>query len=520
MQRSWFSLRSHVHAPAVALLACALAATTPLRAQLIQVKTLPIADGDQWRLFPSANQGIGDLSIALPDSLHDPFENPAKGSRLSERSRGLFFGSPTFYSVSSHAGGGATFPVGGILRRGSTFGGLALAMQEIDNPGTRSSNVIFPPTALVTTADAAPLAPQATPSRQNRFAFGTIGHVFRDAGISVGANALWSGLNDIDGVDLLYSGSQNIVQHGGSLDVRLGVLKEWSGRRSLEAMVLHDRFDMTHDVTWLDAFWDPNTRSTVQRARIDHNLDRTTTWGMHLAYMQPLDSGWRVGAIATTNLMSHPKLPDYQIAQVMTIPWDPGHTAAYDLGVGIARTTRLTTYGVDAIYEPIRTHTWGEVPDSLANPSGGLPAGSKTTENWFRFSNAILRSGVAREFPLDTMYGAIRSVRVEFGLTWRSIGYTLNQTDHVAQVNNRQTESWAEWTRTWGFALRFSDLQLRYTGRMTTGTGRPGVVPDGVVFAPGAVDAASNFLSAPSAVTSLTGVSVTTHQIAVSVPIR
>jgi hypothetical protein len=518
MQRSWFSLRSYVHAPAVALLTGALAAS-PVCAQLIQVKTLPIADGDQWRLFPSANQGIGDLSIALPDSLHDPFENPAKGSRVSERSRGLFFGSPTFYSVSSHAGGGTTFPVGGILRRGSTFAGLAVAMQEIVDPNSRSGNVV-PPGIFITTADGAALPPQATPSRQNRFAFGTIGRVFSDAGISIGANALWSGLNDIDGVDQLYTGSQNIVQHGGSLDVRLGALKEWSGGQSFEAMVLHDRFNMTHDVTWLDPFWDPNTRSTVQRARMDHNLDRTNTWGMHFAYVQPLDSGWRVGAIATTNLMSHPKLPDYQIAQVMTIPWDPGHTAAYDLGVGIARTTRLTTYGIDAIYEPIRTHTWGEVPDSLANAAGGLPAGSKTTENWFRFSNAILRGGVAREFPLDTLYGAIRSVRMELGLTWRSIDYALNQTDHVAGLDTRQTQSWAEWTRTWGFALRFSDLQFRYTGRMTTGTGRPGVVPQGVLFAPAPAEAAPNFLSAPSAVTSLTGVSVTTHQIAVSIPIR
>ena len=127
--------------------------------------------------------------------------------------------------------------------------------------------------------------------------------------------------------------------------------------------MLHDRFGMTHDVTWLDQVWDPNTRTIKSQARIDHNLDRTNTWGLHLGYSQPLaDSGWRVGGIVTTNLMSHPKLPDYQITQVMVIPWDPGHSAAYDLGVGIAKSRGLTTFGVDAIYEPIRTHTWGETP--------------------------------------------------------------------------------------------------------------------------------------------------------------
>src|SRR5437763_13188505 len=114
-----------------ATLAIAFAAQAA-SAQMIQIKTLPITEGDQWRFFPSANQGLGGISIALADSLLDPFENPAKGSRLSERGNGSFFGSPTFYSVSKHAGGGRTLPLGGVGRRGSTFGGLALALQEVD----------------------------------------------------------------------------------------------------------------------------------------------------------------------------------------------------------------------------------------------------------------------------------------------------------------------------------------------------------------------------------------------------
>jgi len=516
MQRSWFSLRSYVHAPAVALLTGALAAS-PVCAQLIQVKTLPIADGDQWRLFPSANQGIGDLSIALPDSLHDPFENPAKGSRVSERSRGLFFGSPTFYSVSSHAGGGTTFPVGGILRRGSTFAGLAVAMQEIVDPNSRSGNVV-PPGIFITTADGAALPPQATPSRQNRFAFGTIGRVFSDAGISIGANALWSGLNDIDGVDQLYTGSQNIVQHGGSLDVRLGALKEWSGGQSFEAMVLHDRFNMTHDVTWADQVFDPNTRAFLSRPRVDHNLDKTNTWGLHLAYSQPLaDSGWRIGAIATTNFASHPKLPDYQIAQVMVIPWDPGHTAAYDLGLGVSKSRGPTTLGVEAIFEPISTHTWGEAHGPMQSTSGvTIPEGGKTTENQFKFSNVILRAGAGHDLRISSD----QALRLQAGIAVRSISYGLDQTDHVAETRRHQDEHWVEWTRTWGLSFRFSDLEMRYAGRSVTGTGRPGVTPNGgVVFA--AADAlTSNFLAAPAGPLTLTDVRVTTHQFSISVPLR
>src|SRR4051812_21993345 len=106
--RPFYSMRRILPALVAALVARAA------DAQIIQVKTLPIADGDQWRLFPSANAGIGDVSIALRDSLLDPFGNPAKGSRLKAHTRGLVFGSPSVYSMSKHAGGGQTLPVGGI----------------------------------------------------------------------------------------------------------------------------------------------------------------------------------------------------------------------------------------------------------------------------------------------------------------------------------------------------------------------------------------------------------------------
>src|SRR5689334_16241358 len=116
----------------VAGIVMATLAPVALSAQLIQIKTLPIADGDQWRIFPSANAGIGDVSIAPPDSLLDPFVNPAKGARVTRGRNGAFFGSPTFYSVSENAGGGRTIPLGGIARSGSTFGAVMLALQELD----------------------------------------------------------------------------------------------------------------------------------------------------------------------------------------------------------------------------------------------------------------------------------------------------------------------------------------------------------------------------------------------------
>lgn len=507
------------------LAALALAALAPvaLSAQLIQIKTLPIADGDQWRIFPSANAPMADLSIALADSLLDPFVNPAKGSRLPDR--GLFFGSPTFYSVSQNAGGGRTLPLGGVFRFGSMFGGFALALQELDTI-RGNGQVFFPPVASPVATD--PALPTTTttvtptrPSRENRFAFASLGRSFSARGLSVAGSVLWSGLRNIDGVDLLYTGSQGVNQHGGALDARLGLTKEWSttrGARTAEAILLHNRFDMTHDVTWADQVFDPNTRAFLSRPRIDHNLDKTNTWGLHLAYSQPLaDSGWRIGAIATTNLASHPKLPDYQIAQVMVIPWDPGHTAAYDLGLGIAKSHGPTTLGVEAVFEPITTHTWGEAHGPMQSASGAaIPDGGMTTENQFRFSNAILRAGAGHDLRLSSD----QAIRLQAGVALRSISYGLDQTDHVAETRRHQDEHWVEWTRTWGLSFRFSDLEMRYAGRSVTGTGRPGIAQNGgVVFA--AADAlTSNFLAAPAGPLTLTDVRVTTHQFSISVPLR
>lgn len=504
--------------------AAALVALLPFvaAAQLIQIKTLPIADGDQWRIFPSANAPMADLSIALADSLLDPFVNPAKGARVPDH--GLFFGSPTFYSVSQNAGGGRTLPLGGVFRFGSMFGGFALALQEIDTI-RGNGQVFFPPVAapVATDPNGIPVTTQVTPtapSRENRFAFASLGRSFSTTGLSLAGSVLWSGLHNIDGVDLLYTGSQGVNQHGGALDARVGLTKEWAttgGSRTAEAIVLHNRFDMTHDVTWADQVWDPNTRNFLSRARVDHNLDQTNTWGLHLAYSQPLaDSGWRVGAIATTNLASHPKLPDFQIAQVMVIPWDPGRSAAYDLGLGVSKSHGPTTLGVEAIFEPIMTHTWGEAHGPVQSASGAtIPDGGKTTENQFRFANAILRAGAGHDLRL----GSDQVLRLQAGVALRSISYGLDQTDHVAETRRHQDEHWVEWTRTWGLSFRFSDLEMRYAGRSVTGTGRPGIAQSGVVFT--AADAlTSNVLAAPTGPLTLTDVRVTTHQFSISVPLR
>src|SRR5262245_38944875 len=108
------------------LLVCVVSSA---RAQLIPIKTIPIAQGDQFQVFPSNNLGRGAVTIALPDSLGDPFANPATGARL----RGArLFSSPTVYSVSRNAGGGRSLPFALLGRRADWYGGLALVLQQVD----------------------------------------------------------------------------------------------------------------------------------------------------------------------------------------------------------------------------------------------------------------------------------------------------------------------------------------------------------------------------------------------------
>src|SRR5437773_8512427 len=64
---------------AVRLVVPLLCLAAPVRAQLIPIKTIPIAQGDQFQIFPANNLGMGSVSIALADSLNDPFVNPEIG---------------------------------------------------------------------------------------------------------------------------------------------------------------------------------------------------------------------------------------------------------------------------------------------------------------------------------------------------------------------------------------------------------------------------------------------------------
>ena len=469
----------------VSVLVAATGTPTPGVAQLISLKTVPVANGDQFRIFPSRNVGMGGASIALRDSLLDPFINPAKGAR---NDGALLVSSPTFYNITNRSGAGRTFPVAITLGSDRWFGSGSLSIQQL-----RAPDFLFRTGTL------------SQQSATNTYAFGMLGTRL-SGGVSVAGSVSWGGLNAVDGVDLLYPFSQSLVQFGHVLDLRLGLLSELSGDRSFEALLVHNRFDMTHEVTNFAWRWDSLMQTPFTETWFEENLDRTNTWGVHLGYDQPLtETGWRIGGILTGNYKSHPKIPNYEI---MNIPRDPGDSWAYNAGLGLSRKNGAATFGMDLIYEPIWSNTWAEAEAPIPLADGGtIPVGGKTIENDFQFSNALIRMGVGREQG---------SFDFQLGLQARSISYRLRQVNNVERSRRTQREQWMEWTPSWGVGLKFPEFEVRYAGRVTTGVGRPGVAGD----FPVPLMEAGDIIVAPSGPLTLWDSDVFSHQFVVIMPIR
>ena len=501
---------------ALVLAALAPAALSAAHAQVIAVKTAPIADGGQFAFLPSANLGMGSLSIALPDSALDPFINPATGARLS----GVrVFGAPTFFSVTRKAGGGLTLPLGASVSSGPWFTQLLVAMQDIDRTGN-DGPVVSP---LAATADSR--APQpttdvaATPdddkaSRENRYVHGTIGRRFGH-GLSLASSASWWRLNMVDGVELYYPVNDQVRQHGEASDVRIGLLKEFGPGHSLEAVALHNRFAMNQDVASTETLWDPTLRQFTFRARVAPNADETDTWGLHVGYRRPLaDSTWHVGAILTANRINQPRLPAYDLPEV---PSDAARAQAYDIGAGISRSTRQLVAGFEAVYEPIWRHSWVRAGEPTEARDGTpIDAGTTVLENDFRFHNAIARLGLGFGVPIVGEH----ALTFEAGGELRAIRYRLEQQDAIQVTRVASTQGWNEWTRSWGVSYRFAGAAVQYRGNLTTGASRPGFDDDGgVVFAPG-IDARPCCGQQVAFGLRFDDVRTTTHQISFSVPIR
>lgn len=462
-------------------------------AQQIPLKTAPIATGDQFFLLPSRAAGMGALSVALRDTLGDPWGNPAAGARLVG---GELFAVPSAYTISDDIGGGISFTVGGAGRSGPWFGGAAVAIQQLENPDRGGWFV--------------------PPGETDRFLEEGLDNAYvrlfagRRVGgrTALGASVFHAGLNAVEGVSQLYPNRARLRQDGSLIDLRVGALHELAGGGSVEAVILHSRLDMEQDVTYVDWVWpptDPNPSNPVRVSRTEENLDRTNTTGAHLAFDTPLGDvpGTVLGLAITANRKIHPKIPNYEIAN---IPRDPGNSTAFALQAGITRTTGPSTVGIELAWKPGRSHTWAEADGPIALPDGGsLAAGDRTVENWFHFSNLRAATG----YEHDTGRFAFRA-----GFDVELYRYSLEQERWIEGTRRETDEHWLEWSPTWGVAFRPAGFAIEYTGRLQA-KGFPDTGGRDVFIA--VPDAPIDFLPAPMGPAELPDFAQWTHQVAIRV---
>lgn len=475
-----------------------LLAFTPLLAlgQGIPVKTVPVAEGDQFMIFPSQNRPMGGVSIALDDPLHDPFVNPARGAALRGTRLSL---DPVYYGFASDneqvtQGSGRTLPVSATGRRGALFGATAFAWQELVLPEPPDFTA-FPDRNI-------------DRSQDNLYLFGMGGVRIPGTDVAVGASVLRAHLNGIEGVRMLYLEGSQVDQHGSMGIYRTGVYWQAPQGHAADILFMYQHMDMQHEM--MQWSWNAITRQGTWQEHSEY--DQTRAWGLQTSYQHALSEGWQLGARATGNWKWHPKIPNYD---VMQIPRDPGRTEAYDIGVGLARHVGQATFGLDLVYEPIWSHTWANALTPVTTADDRvIPAGEMTIENHFRFNNAHVRLGARHT-----------SDRLDFalGLNAHHIRYNLDQQDFVTTVDRTQDEHWTEWTLTTGIGVGFDEFEVRYRGALTLGTGQPGtrqqgwawIEEDVVSFSAGR----SDFLVAPNGALTLDETRVFTHQLSVVVPL-
>jgi hypothetical protein len=142
-------------------------------------------------------------------------------------------------------------------------------------------------------------------------------------------------------------------------------------------------------------------------------------------------------------------------------------------------------------------------------PHGGtLPAGGRTVENWFRFSNARAATGYEHD-------GGGFAFRFGFDVDW--YGYRLEQVRRIEDTRRKTKENWFEWSPTWGLTARPAGFRIHYTGRLQA-KGFPDLFGGQVIddFAFPDRDGPIDFLPAPSGPADLPDFAQWTHQIGVS----
>ena len=193
--------------------------------------------------------------------------------------------------------------------------------------------------------------------------------------VSLGASAYVAGLNAMDGADLLYGGSDRMVQSGSLRDFRTGLTKEW-GERRLDLLLNTSWSEVEQDVHYTIYNWSATWPTTTQRS--DQNMDRTVKLGGSAQYVQPFgDEGWRVDGWPRPVGSGIPRsrIPRAEHSA------DPGSTNAFNLGLGLTRTVGASSFAIDLVEEPCTARRGERRGATRPSPAAGrcTPGDARST---------------------------------------------------------------------------------------------------------------------------------------------
>lgn len=468
--------------------------TSGLFAQWISIRTVPVIASNQSEFQPSLARGMGNLSIAFDDSLGSQFINPAKASRLNGIT---LFTSPSRNSWSNNdgrpvfAGGSSSFypgtsinsiPIGGFFRSDNYFGGIMVAYQGYS--GERLQRNFF----MNGPANSSIVDVKRTDVGNNTYSYGLFGISIPNTRLSVAVSGSWGKFGAIDGVNLLYPGAMDLKQDGEAWEAKFGVVGELADGDRLEFVAGRSIYKAIHEVSYSDfslRWWDPQSANIV---RTEINKDETKEWLMYTRYVRPINSFWNVGASLSVNWKDHPKIPNYNLAN---IPRDPGISVAYNIGVGANWSNGKSLWGFEYIYEPITTNTWAEAGEQiLPPPNQYLSPNFKTVENFFSFYNHIIRIGHQSQSKWEWL-------DYRFGVQFHFYRYNMNQNDNIRHTARVFSTDWLETTASGGLTASLYNIRLMYTLQLVFGNGMVGTASASIAF--GAGTRTNDFLPAPSA---------------------
>ena len=476
-----------------------------LNAQWIPIRTVPLITARQSEMQPSLARGMGNLSIVFDDPLGNLFLNPANAASLTGI---VLFTSPTHNSwtnddrqsvttdlgSSRYPGTSATsIPFGAFLGGSNLFGGGLVAHQAYQ---TKTS--IDRASLLATRAGQLETRDN---TENNMYLFGLFGTRCAEGNAAIAGSVTWAQYGAMDGVNLLYPGSVDLSQNGWTVEYKLGAVGTIHERDRLEFLLGRSIARTSHHVTYpVVGFTDIRPNSDY---RTEINKDESSQWLLNASYKRTLHRGWRVGAGITVNWKDHPKIPNYDLAN---IPRDPGTSLAYNLGLAALWSDTTSLWGIEYIYEPMTSQTWAEAGEQPANPQDQLlPPTFKTIENFFDFTNHIIRVG-------HRSHTRHPWLEYRFGAQLHIYSYSLDQQDNIAGTARSLSTDWVETTLSGGLSATLGDLQLMYTLQLVLGNGLVGT--QSVTFRVAEAARANDILVAPSGELVVNELTLVTHQLA------